>query len=205
MGWLAPAAHQPGRAGLVGTSRRCLCLPGLVAVSPGRTPQRSPVQLLCLSRIPTDPERVGVWGFALAGCRTSDVDRTVRYLAVEPVARDLHAAAHVSASSMVLHREGLPGVLAQPLFRDGHRRGQSACALYRRTSALFTTLASVMRHPYRRTVACWHTLGWKLVDYSPALPGTVITWPFFTAYLRASRAALPSSGGSVRGSPCCPL
>ena len=52
-------------------------------------------------------------------------------------------------------------------FRDWRRRGESACALYRRTGALFTTLASVMRHPYRRTVACWHTLGWKLVDYSP--------------------------------------
>jgi hypothetical protein len=52
-------------------------------------------------------------------------------------------------------------------FRDWRRRGESACALNRRTRALFTTLASVMRHPYRRTVACWHTLGWKLVDYSP--------------------------------------
>ena len=104
MGWRAPAAHQRGRAGLVGTSRRCLCLPGLVAVSPRRTPQRAAGTTALPQPHQPHPYRSRTdWRMGICVGRVPHVRRRPHreYLAVEPVARDLHAAAHVSASSMV--------------------------------------------------------------------------------------------------------
>jgi hypothetical protein len=91
----APAAHPHDMAGLVDTSRRGLCLPNLVAVSPRRTLGSATGRAVGTRPARTSSPRTG-WrtGTCVSLRCSADVDRAVRHLSVEQVAGDLHAPSH---------------------------------------------------------------------------------------------------------------